>query len=138
LLFFTARVVDELNYEAIDKVCEAIQQVIDNDYGKLRKQQDSVTEVGAVLFLANKATNINAAVGTEDGGIILRSVHELVYGVCWLASIYSFNVGDIMDSNIRKLKVRYPDKFSKDKALNRDLEAEMKAVKGEEDGKDTN
>ena len=35
---------------------------------------------------------------------------------------------DMFDRNIAKLKVRFPDKFTPEKALTRDLEAERKAL----------
>ncbi len=35
---------------------------------------------------------------------------------------------EIFDTNIKKLQIRYPDKFDTDKALNRDLDAENKIL----------
>ncbi len=35
---------------------------------------------------------------------------------------------EIMERNIEKLRIRYPEKFSLDKALNRNLEAERKCL----------
>lgn len=38
--------------------------------------------------------------------------------------------GDILERNIAKLRARFPDRFTQDKALNRDLDAEHKALEG--------
>jgi hypothetical protein len=35
---------------------------------------------------------------------------------------------EVMDINIKKLEARYPEKFTEDKAINRDLEAERKIL----------
>jgi hypothetical protein len=37
-------------------------------------------------------------------------------------------IEDAMERNINKLKIRYPGKFSKENALNRNIEAEQKAL----------
>ena len=37
---------------------------------------------------------------------------------------------ETMNKNIAKLKARYPEKFSKEKALNRDLEKEREILEG--------
>lgn len=59
-----------------------------------------------------------------------------------------FSLADAMEANIRKLAVRYPDKYSDDLALNRNTAAEMSAVETDQlwgkvvsppsDGKTTN
>ena len=38
---------------------------------------------------------------------------------------------EIMDMNIRKLQARFPDKFTENEALNRDIDAEMQAMMGD-------
>ena len=37
---------------------------------------------------------------------------------------------DLMDGNIAKLRIRYPEKFTNDNAINRDLTAERKVLEG--------
>ena len=39
-----------------------------------------------------------------------------------------YDFDDILDRNINKLKVRYPEKFSNEKASNRDIESEYKVL----------
>ena len=45
-----------------------------------------------------------------------------------IATINGLNIETLMMKNIAKLYKRYPDKFSEDKALTRDLEAELKVL----------
>lgn len=48
-------------------------------------------------------------------------VYEYIIIVC---EIYKFNIEDVMQTNINKLKVRFPEKFNEFNALNRDLDLE--------------
>lgn len=43
---------------------------------------------------------------------------------------YNTNIDDILDKNIAKLKARYGDKFSSERAINRDLETERNILEG--------
>jgi NTP pyrophosphatase (non-canonical NTP hydrolase) len=62
----------------------------------------------------------------------LNEVTNLVKGL--LASyqegliVENIDASHIMTNNINKLKVRYPEKFEKDQAINRDLDSERKAL----------
>jgi hypothetical protein len=44
--------------------------------------------------------------------------------------VYNTNVSDILDKNIAKLKARYGEKFSSERAINRDLETERTILEG--------
>lgn len=59
---------------------------------------------------------------------IITNVHaasDLVMNFCIQ---HKFDVFAILETNIKKLQARYPDKFTKDKAINRDLEKERKIL----------
>ncbi len=43
----------------------------------------------------------------------------------------NFDISSILENNINKLKIRYPEKFTTEKADNRDLESERKALENE-------
>lgn len=42
----------------------------------------------------------------------------------YYCQVYNTSVSDILDKNIEKLRARYGDKFTSEKAINRDLETE--------------
>ena len=48
----------------------------------------------------------------------------------YYCEVYNTNVSDILDKNIAKLKARYGEKFSSDRAINRDLETERTILEG--------
>lgn len=45
-----------------------------------------------------------------------------------LSNYLDFNLGDLLDKNIAKLKIRFPDKFTSENALNRNLTEERKTL----------
>lgn len=45
-------------------------------------------------------------------------------------NIYGLNIEDVWERNIAKLKARYGEKFSSDRAINRDLETERTILEG--------
>lgn len=55
---------------------------------------------------------------------------EVLLNICWnLSSMYAdTNIEQALQNNIDKLKVRYPDKFSEELAINRNLEMERKEL----------
>lgn len=52
-------------------------------------------------------------------------MYELILNFCHM---YNTKVSDILDKNITKLKARYGDKFSSEKAINRNLEIEKQIL----------
>ena len=62
------------------------------------------------------------------------NIKEEVGDVLWYLTIIArscgFTIEDAMEANVRKLKVRYPEKFTTENALNRDTVKEMQAVDG--------
>lgn len=74
---------------------------------------------------ATKLTHFNNLEDLIDFWLHVDSTKVCMYD-CVLDTCKYFNldIEDVMDLNIRKLKVRYPDKFSSDSALNRNLELE--------------
>lgn len=60
------------------------------------------------------------------------NVKEEISDVCWYLAILldtlSLTFDECMSANIEKLRKRYPDKYTHEAALNRDLEAERKVL----------
>ncbi len=63
------------------------------------------------------------------------NIEEELGDIFWYCAIIckslDLDFQTIMEKNIAKLKKRYPEKFTEDKALNRDLEAERKVLENE-------
>lgn len=59
---------------------------------------------------------------------VKEELGDLMFYVVNICNINGWDLRDIMKTNIEKLKSRFPDKFTTDKALNRDLETERKIL----------
>ena len=59
-----------------------------------------------------------------------RSLQSIFYTVYAIADYFKFDLDDILQTNINKLKARFPHKFTSEKALNRDLEKERQILEG--------
>lgn len=109
-------------------------------------------ETIAKRYTPSMARLMHAASGltTESGELLDMLKKHLNYGkdfdkpnaieelgdLCWYLAIACDELGvsfeEIMTININKLKARYGEKFSSDKAINRDLETERKILEGGE------
>ena len=107
-------------------------------------------EIGDIMFyVANKTTFYNfsfaqIADGLEPDGSIdsyerlidelvelptlsIASTVALLLNVC---KFFKLDLYELLDRNIAKLKSRYPEKFTTENALNRDLEKEREILSG--------
>ncbi len=53
---------------------------------------------------------------------LAKELGDVLWYVSSIASGYGLSLEDIATANIDKLKVRYPDKFSPERSINRELE----------------
>ena len=63
---------------------------------------------------------------------LIKLEDELITMIQYLSKVekdFKFTIEESLVINIKKLYKRYPDKFTEEKALNRDLEAEYKTLK---------
>lgn len=62
----------------------------------------------------------------------LVNVKEELGDVTWyianLCNIHGWDLRDILETNIKKLEARYPEKFTNENAINRDLEKEREVL----------
>ena len=63
-----------------------------------------------------------------DAMNIKEELGDVLWYMALLCNTLSLDLWDVMEANIRKLKVRYPEKFTEEKALKRDTAAEIEAV----------
>ena len=91
-----------------------------------------VTEAGELADVLKK----RMAYGKPIDLVNLREeAGDILWYLPLLCRALDCNLEDIARINIEKLKKRYPDKFSQDKALNRDLEGERAVLEGKPAGK---
>ncbi len=63
----------------------------------------------------------NKSIDTTSFSDLTKSLFE---SMCVFCNVNDIDVKSILDTNIEKLKARYGEKFSSDKAINRNLEKE--------------
>lgn len=102
-----------------------------DDYYKKKIKNQITTKEGLIKFFLAFNTMINPL--CKD--IIIRpfpsdfdNIFEEINLIC---EIYSLDLGEIMDININKLKARFPNNFTQEDALNRNLEKERSILEGE-------
>lgn len=81
------------------------------------------TEAGELLDAWNNA---------DEAGVDYTNVREELGDVLWYIAITAESLGtsieEIMERNIAKLRVRFPEKFESEQAIERDLNAERKEL----------
>src|SRR5688572_11699064 len=86
-----------------------------------------VTEAGELL----DAFKRNIYYGKElDKVNVKEEIGDLMWYIAILAREMDFDFEDILQTNIDKLKSRYPEKFTEQHALNRDLGKERDILEG--------
>lgn len=58
----------------------------------------------------------------------LEYIYKIFSALYMFENVYGLDGGSIRNKNIQKLQVRFPEKFSEEKALNRDLKQERKTL----------
>lgn len=83
------------------------------------------TEVGELVDVYKK----NLAYGKPiDEANEKEEIGDLMWYIACHCKNKGWDLGEIMATNIKKLQARYPDKFTAEKAINRDLKVERKIL----------
>ncbi|MBD9544229.1 hypothetical protein IB276_32820 [Ensifer sp. ENS04] len=88
-----------------------------------------VDELHAILGMEGEAGEISEAVLSDDPRDVIRArivdeSGDFMWYLHLLWDKYGITMGEVLAGNIAKLAKRYPDKFTTDAAVNRNLEAE--------------
>lgn len=60
---------------------------------------------------------------------IKEEIGDVLYYLGLIANHFDVSFEEAMETNVRKLKKRFPEGFTEEKAINRNLEAEMEVLK---------
>lgn len=63
-----------------------------------------------------------------DHVLLEEELGDLTWYIALACNALGLDMMAVMEKNVAKLKQRYPEKFTEDKALNRDLDAERKIL----------
>ena len=88
-----------------------------------------VDELHAILGMEGEAGEISEAVLSDDPREVIRArvvdeSGDFMWYLHLLWDKFGITMDEVLDGNIKKLAKRYPDKFTTEAAVNRDLEAE--------------
>lgn len=76
----------------------------------------------------------NIAYGKElDLVNIKEEIGDIMFYIANMCNLHEWNLEDILQTNIEKLKSRYPERFTNDLAINRNLDAERKILEKDND-----
>jgi len=83
------------------------------------------TECGEILDVFKKHIAYNKDIDYVN---IKEELGDIMFYVVNMCNINEWDLRDIMETNINKLRARFPEKFTQENALNRDLETERKIL----------
>lgn len=61
---------------------------------------------------------------------VKEEMGDALWYIANMCNLHGWDLRDIMGTNIKKLQARYPEKFSNERALNRDLSTERNILEG--------
>jgi len=88
------------------------------------------TESGELLDAIKKSAFYNRELDRTN---IEEELGDLLWYIALIIDECDFDFETILEKNIRKLRVRYPEQFSDERAANRDLNKEIEAFETEEE-----
>lgn len=86
-----------------------------------REQRDVVH---ALLGIATESGELLELIGTQERGKLIDEAGDVLWYLAMLFRALGTNFEEVMERNIKKLPVRYPEKFTTEHASIRDLTAE--------------
>ena len=128
------------NEEVIDILwyCAIISREYDVDYPKIITKSPNEDPMGLVIKITKNSLKLldmikkklyyNKPINENSFKTIF---HLILLSISDYANCFNINLEESFDVNIQKLKARYGDKFSTEKAINRDLETERKILSKE-------
>lgn len=84
-------------------------------------------ETGELVDHLKKHVFHKAPLNTQH---VRKEVGDVMFYLNWIVVMFGLSWDDILDVNIAKLMVRYPNGFNEDDANNRDLNKEEAAIRG--------
>lgn len=78
-----------------------------------------------ILDMMKKKIYYNKDYSDENLQMLVSEIMSIVLGIC---EYYNISIEDVFQRNISKLEKRYPEKFTSENAINRNLELERKTL----------
>jgi len=117
-IFASGRVVPE--------TVETMPSLSDRDIDMLHAMIGVTTE--AIELLQNTISILNGRSAVKDYSNIVEEMGDIYWYLAVLQKATGISEEKVKSKNIMKLRARYPEKFTTDDALNRDLDKEAEAL----------
>jgi NTP pyrophosphatase (non-canonical NTP hydrolase) len=99
---------------------------LDNDLlDNLHYLMGMVTETGELVDPYKKNMAYNKPIDLVN---VQEEIGDLMWYLANFCRINNFDLEKIMENNIAKLRARYPEKFTQENAINRDLDKEREIL----------
>lgn len=111
---------------SLDEIANSANSILELTYDK----ENGITEKEYIYVLSKLQDLVkkNLAYGKEIDRKVEKGLLTFVVAGISCFTYPGFNLYKSLKNNIDKLKIRFPDKFTKDNAINRDLESERKEL----------
>jgi NTP pyrophosphatase (non-canonical NTP hydrolase) len=111
------------NYqEEVKRTLTDLPGVLDNE---LHMVLGMTTESSEIADVYKKALAYNKPIDYIN---VKEEIGDLMFYVANMCNLNGWGLKDLLETNINKLRIRYPEKFTEDKAINRDLKSERKIL----------
>lgn len=116
---------EKMVHELVSRKCKSINDeyiinLLHAGMGMMTEIGEFMDQLKKYLFYGTKLDKINLK--EELGDIeFYQTLARMVLG---------YTEDDVIQANMSKLRIRYPEKFTKEQAVNRDLKAERKVLEG--------
>ena len=84
-----------------------------------------LTETGELADIFKKSLAYNKEIDWVNAG---EEIGDIMWYIANFCRINNLDLNKILETNIAKLQARYPDSFTEESALNRDLEREREVL----------
>jgi hypothetical protein len=93
--------------------------------------QDVINEIGIFIGKITGMVKKHIIYGIGfDSDCIRRNIGTIIWLIACVCEQNDWLLSDVLDTNIKKLKIRFPDKFTEENALNRDIAKERDILEG--------
>ena len=107
-----------LNYSTEEDTPNRMIRILHGALGCVTEAGELADTVKETLYYGKQFDRTNA----------VEEIGDIMWYTAILCSALNVSLEEVMQRNIDKLRQRYPEKFTNDKANNRDLEAERKVL----------
>ncbi len=112
-----------MNYSTEEDTSNRMIRILHGALGCVTESGELADTVKKTLYYGKEFDWVNA----------VEEIGDILWYIALLCSALNIDMEEVMERNISKLRHRYPEKFTEEKANNRNLEAERKILELEEE-----